>query len=275
MRVDDLARQHLEAALQRRDGAVCGDVLDREDIIGGDDDGLLVGLEVVVTQGRDARLRAGRERLVAVRVLLRVVLHGERRTPIAVALTQHGVHGGALDAVVAGADVLLIERLRVVRVVRDVEALRLQLRDGGLQLRDRGRDVRELDDVRLGQRGETSELGERVADLLLGGQLLRERREDAGRERDVAGLDIHPRCPRHCLDDRQERGRCQSRRLIGVGIEDGRVGHRRCFRFGSSFQTIAPRKYLDIEILRHMKSTLMVTFERAGCRVCALAWPYG
>ena len=51
----------------------------------------------------------------------------------------------------------------------------------------------QLDDVRLGQRRESAELGECVADLLLGRQLLREGREHAARERDVAGLDIHPR----------------------------------------------------------------------------------
>jgi hypothetical protein len=53
-----------------------------------------------------------RERLVAVRVLLGVVLDRERRAAVAVALAQHRVHRGALDAVVAGADVLLLDRGR-------------------------------------------------------------------------------------------------------------------------------------------------------------------
>jgi hypothetical protein len=42
-----------------------------------------------MTHRRDARLRAGRERLVAVRVLLGVVLHRERRAAVAVTLAQH------------------------------------------------------------------------------------------------------------------------------------------------------------------------------------------
>ena len=242
--VDDLAGQHLEAGLERRDGAVGGDVLDREDVVAGDDDGLLVGLEVVVAEGRDPRLRSLGERLVAVRVLARVVLHRKRRAPVAVALAQHGVDRGALDAVVAGADVLLLERLRVVGVVRDVEAVRLQLGDGGLQLRDRRRDVRELDDVRLGQRREPAELGERIAHLLLGRQLLRECREHSPRERDVSRLDIHPCLAGDGLHDRQERRGRQCRSLVGVGVDDGRVGHRVRLRSGR-FSSLSQRQSIS------------------------------
>ena len=113
----------------------------------------------------------------------------------------------------------------VVRIVRDVVALRLQLGDRGLQLGDRCRDVRQLDDVRLGQRRQSAELGERVAHLLLGRQVLRERREDAAGERDVTCLDVHPRLAGDGLHDRQERCGREGRSLVGVGVDDGGVGH--------------------------------------------------
>jgi hypothetical protein len=110
-------------------------------------------------------------------------------------------------------------------IVGDVVALRLQFRDRGLQLRDGCRDVRQLDDVRLGQGGESAELGERVADLLLGRKTLREGGEDAAGERDVAGVDLDSGLPGERLHDRQERRRRQRRRLVGVGVDDGGLGH--------------------------------------------------
>ena len=248
-RVDDLARQHLEAVLQHRDGAVGGGMADREHVVVGGDPALLVALEVVVAHRGDARLRARRERLVAVRVLLRVVLHGERRAAVAVALAQHGVDRGALDAVVARADVLLLDGRRVVGVVGDVVALRLELGDRGLQLRDGCRDVRQLDDVRLGERREPAELGERVADLLLGGEALRERGEDAAGERDVAGVDLDPRLPGEGLHDREEGGGGQGRCFVGVGVDDGglrHVGSSSIERRGIAFHPTAQRESISM-----------------------------
>ncbi|MDQ1112894.1 hypothetical protein QE418_002342 [Microbacterium testaceum] len=250
--IHDLALEDLQALFERLRGAVGRHVLDREHVVVGEDDRLLVRAEVVVTEGRDAGLRALGERLVAVRVLLRVVLHRERRATVAVALAQHGVHGGSLDAVVAGAHVLVFDARRLVRVVRDVVALRLELGDGRLQLRDGCRDVGQLDDVRLRQRRETAQLGQRVADLLLGGEALREGREDAAGERDVAGLDVDTRLLRDGLHDGQERRGGKCRRLVGVRVDDGGIGHVRSLRRGgqgcvSAYRTWA--KSLDIEIV--------------------------
>ena len=92
-------------------------------------------------------------------MLAGVVLHRLRRAAVGVALAQHRVDRAALDLVVAGADVLLLVGLRVVRVVRQVEAQLLQLGDRSLQLRDGGADVGQLDDVGLGRLGEVTELG--------------------------------------------------------------------------------------------------------------------
>ena len=108
-----------------------------------------------------------------------VVLHRGGGAAVGVALTQDRVHGAALDLVVAHADVALLVGLRVVRVVGQGEALGLQLGDGGFELGHRRRDVRQLDDVGLGGRRELTELGQRVADALVLGQVLGEEREDA------------------------------------------------------------------------------------------------
>jgi len=108
-----------------------------------------------------------------------VVLHRGGRPPVGVALAQHGIDGTALDLVVANADVALLLAAGVVRVVGQGKALGLQLGDGGFELGHRRRDVRQFDDVGLGGRRELTELGQRVADALVLGQVLGEEREDA------------------------------------------------------------------------------------------------
>ena len=62
------------AVLEHGDGAVGGDVLDAQGVVGVDDDRLLVGAEVVLAHGRDVGLRVGGPGAHAVRVRLGVVL---------------------------------------------------------------------------------------------------------------------------------------------------------------------------------------------------------
>ena len=171
--------------------AVGGDELDAQGAVGLDDDRALVGAEVVGGHVGDVGLRVRAPRTHRVRVLAGVLLDRVRRPAVGVALAQHRVDGRALDPVVAGADVALLVGGRIVRVVRDVVALRLQLGDRRLQLGDRRRDVRQLDDVRLGPLGQLAELGEGVADALVVAQALGEQGQDAPGEGDVARLDGH------------------------------------------------------------------------------------
>ena len=124
-----------------------------------------------------------------VRVVAGVLLDRRGRAAVGVALAQHRVDGAALDLVVAGAGVLLLVGLRVVRVVREVVALLLELGDDRLELGDRRGDVRQLDDVGLGLLGQLAELGQRVVDPLLLGQPVGELGDDPAGQRDVAGLD--------------------------------------------------------------------------------------
>ena len=111
--------------------------------------GLLVVPEVVGRHVRDVGLRVRGPRPHRVRVRARVVLHRERRPAVGVALAQHRVDRRALDGVVRRADRPLLVGRRRLGVVGQVVALLLQLLDRRLELRDRGADVGQLDDVGL------------------------------------------------------------------------------------------------------------------------------
>ena len=109
------------------------------------------------------------------------------------------------------------------RVLRNRVAVGAQFRDGFLQLRHRGRDVRELDDVRLRLERERAEFREVVGDALLRLQEFREDGEDARGDGDVARPDVDARVFGEGLHDRQERVGGEGGRLVGLGVNDGRV----------------------------------------------------
>ncbi len=225
-RVHDLTGEDRYGLAQHGGGAVGGDVLDAQGAGFGDDGGLLGGAEVVLAHGGDVRLRLGGPGAHAVRVRLGVVLDRGGGAAVGVALAQDRVDGAALDLVVAGADVALLVGLRVVRVVREGVALALELGDRGLELRDRGRDVRKLDDVGFRGLRQLAELGEGVGDPLALLEVLREDGDDPTGQGDVTGLDIHTGRRRVCLDHRQEGIRREGRGLVSVRVDDGRVSHR-------------------------------------------------
>ncbi len=218
--VDDLAREHRHRLLEHGDAAVVGDVLDTQGVVGGHHHRLLVGEEVVVPHRGHVGLTVARPGTHRVRVGPGVVLDRRRGAAVGVALAQHRVDRGAHDLVVAGADVALLVGGGVVGVVGQVIALLPELGDGGLELRDRGGDVGQLDDVGLGPRGQLTELGQRVADLLLRGQPVGEPGKDPAGERDVAGHDVDAGLGGVRPHDRQEGVRREEGRLIGVGVDD-------------------------------------------------------
>ena len=220
--VHHLAGEHGHRLLEHG-GLPVADQLDGEGVVRGHHHGLLVGAEVVVTQGGHVGLGVLGPRAHGVRVLLGVLLDGLGRPAVRVALAQHRVHGGALDSVVARADVLGLVRGGVLRVVRQVVAVRLQLLDGGLELRDGGGDVGKLHNVGFRGLRELTELREGVRDALLVREPVRELREDAGGQGDVPGLDLHPGGGRERLDHGLERVRGQHGRFVGLGVDD--LGH--------------------------------------------------
>ena len=218
--VDHFTCEHRERVLQDGDSAVVGNVLNRDRVVGLDDDGLLVRAEVVGAHRRDVRARVAAPLPHRVRVRAGVVLDRGWCPSIGVALAQHRVDRAALDLVVARADVLLLVGRRVLRVVGEGVALRLELGDRGLELRDRGADVRQLDDVGLGRLRQCAQLGQGVAGLLLGRQVVTEQRDDAAGQGDVAGLDVDAGGRRVRLDDRKEGVGGQERCFVGVRVDD-------------------------------------------------------
>lgn len=222
-RIDDLAGEHGQGLLEDDLVAGVGDEHDAQGVIGAHDDGLLVRAEVIGIHRRDVRLRLRRPCAHRMRVLLRVVLNGLGGAAVGVALAQDRVDGRSLDLVVAGLDVLVLVRLRLLRVVGEVEALGLQFGDRGLELRDGGGDVGELDDVGLGGLGELPEFGQCVGDLLVGRETIGELCEHTGCQGDVPGLDIDARRGGEGFDDRLERVGRQQGRFIGACVDD--FGH--------------------------------------------------
>ncbi|MNX89059.1 hypothetical protein D3C86_1210580 [compost metagenome] len=154
------------------------------------------------------------------RVLAGVVLDRQGGAAVGVAFAQDRVHGAALDLVVAGLDVALGVVGRGVRVVRQLVALFLQFLDGGLQLRHRGADVGQLDDVGVRLHGQGAELSQRVGQLLAVFEVVGEQGDDAACQRNVAGLDRDACGFGECLDDGQQRTGCKRRSFVGEGIDN-------------------------------------------------------
>ena len=105
-------------------------------------------------------------------IILRVFLDRLGGTPIGVAFAEDRINRAALDLVITRLDFLFLVVLGLIRIVGELVSLALQLRDGRLQLRDRCADIRQFDDVRFRCGRQIAELGERIADLLIGGEIL-------------------------------------------------------------------------------------------------------
>ena len=154
-----------------------------------------------------------------------VLLHRTRRTAIGITFTQNRIDGAAEALGISIADLAFGVGTRVLREVGDVVALGLEFFDGGHELRHRRADVGQLDDVGVRVLGQCAQFGQIVGHALLVGQVFRELRQHTCRNRDVAGFDVDPSCAGEGADDRQERVRRQHRRLVGQGVNDGRLLH--------------------------------------------------
>ena len=184
---------------------------------------LLAVVEVAVLHGRHVGARRLGELAHAVRVLARVLLDGVRGAAVRVAFAQNRVDCAAQNLAVALLERLLLVGLRMRRIVRERIALFLKLLDGGGELRYRGADVRQLDDVGLGHLGQLAELGEVVRHALLFGQLVGELGQDARRHGNVGAFDVDPRRLGEGPNDRQKGVSRKQRRLVGQRVDDGRL----------------------------------------------------
>ncbi len=107
------------------------------------------------------------------RVLLGVLLHSLWRAAIGVAFAENRIDGAAFDFVVASFNRFFFRSGWFVRVVGDCEAVALEFGDGCFELRNRGTDVRQLDNVGFRTFGEFAEFGQRIADALVFFQVVR------------------------------------------------------------------------------------------------------
>ena len=154
------------------------------------------------------------------RVLLRVALDGVWCTAVGVTFTQDRVHSGTHDLAVELADLAFFVSLWLVWEVRQVVALRLQLSNGCLQLRNGSRNVRKLHDVRIWALGHLAQLSQGIVDALVLWEHVRKRCDDAASQRNIAGFHRHVRLGGKSLNHRQERVRGEHRRFVGVCIDD-------------------------------------------------------
>ncbi|MCY1420912.1 hypothetical protein D9M71_365490 [compost metagenome] len=231
--IDDLTCQHGGFFLQDGGGAILSDQFDLDVVIGGDQGGLLAAVEVAVAHVGNVGLGVGSPGAHFVRVLAGVVLDRQRGAAVRVAFAQNRVYGAALDLVVTGLGVLVSVAGRGLWVVRQIEALRLQFLDGGLELRYRGADVRQLDDVGFWRNGQGAEFCEVVRYRFVSTQAFREAGENASCQRDVAGFygDVS-RC-REGFDDWQQRVGGEGRGFVSEGVDDLRTGWH--YRINSLF----------------------------------------
>ena len=116
---------------------------------------------------------------------------------------------------------------RLFRIIGNVVAVCLQFLDRSDQLRNRGADIGQLDDVGLWRLGQLAQVGKLITDALLFGQVLRETGENAACERDIAQLDVDAGGSGESLNDGQKRVRRQCRRFVGFGVDNGAHGHPR------------------------------------------------
>ena len=181
---------------------------------------LFVRAEIISTHRGHAGLAVADPFAHPVRIGLRERLDGSRRAAVRVAFAQHRVHSRSLDPVIARAGIFFGVRRRVFGVIGQRIALGLKLFDRGHKLRHRGRDVRQLDDIRLSRFDQLAQLGQRIGLALRIGQGFWKGGNNPTRQRDIARLDTQSCLGQEFLNDRQQRGRGQLRCFVDCGVDD-------------------------------------------------------
>ena len=224
--VDDFAGKERGLFLEDSGRAVRGDKLDFHGGRLGHGEGFLVRVEIIAAHRADAGLGIGGPGTHRVRVFAGVFLDRLGRAAVGITLAEDGIHGAALDLVVAGAGFLLGIGLRVGGEIGDVVALGLELGDGFLELGHGRADVRQFDDVRVRLGGERAEFRQGVGDFLIRSEILRKFGKNAAGQRDVPGFHRDAGWLGERLDDRQKGISRESRRFVGLGVNDGGdLGH--------------------------------------------------
>src|SRR3984885_15904810 len=159
------------------------------------------------------------------RIVAGVLLDGAGRAAVGISFAQYRIDDAAEHLGITRLDVLLGFGRGVVRIIRNVVAVALQFLERGLELRDRGRDVRQLYDVGFWPRRELAEFGEFVVDPLRSAELLGEIGEDATGQRDVLQLYGYTCRAHKGFDDRQQGIGRKRRGFIDLCPHDFNIWH--------------------------------------------------
>jgi len=218
--VEQFAREHLGRFFQHLVAAILSYQLDTHAARLSDFHRLFAAVKVAGAHVRDMRLRISGPSAHLVRILAGVVLDRQRRAAVGIAFAQHRIHGRTLDLVVTGLDGLLVVIGRGIRVIRQLIALGLQFLDRGFELRDRGADIGQLDDVGFRGLGQFAQFGQMIANALGFVQVFRKARNDAASQGNVSGFNGNARRLCERLHDGEQRCSCQRRRFVGLGVDD-------------------------------------------------------
>ena len=183
-------------------------------------DALLGSKEVAMAHAGHSGLAVALPCAHAMRVLLGIRLHGLGRTTVAVAFTQHRVHGGALHLVIALLDVQFLRCRRLSGVMGKFKPQGLKLRNGRLQLWNGGADVRKLHNIRFRRLGQCTKLSKRIVLGLFWGQKVCKCRQNAAAQRNVARLHSDIGLAGKRLNDRKKAVCRQGRSLVGKGVQN-------------------------------------------------------
>mmetsp|Transcript_95790 Transcript_95790/g.266099 ORF Transcript_95790/g.266099 Transcript_95790/m.266099 type:complete len:296 (+) Transcript_95790:2206-3093(+) len=222
-RIDNLSAQQGRLRLQHR-SAIRVQQLDAHTADLVHRSRLLTPEEIAVNHVGHVALGVWTPRPQPVRMLLGVGLHWLGHAPVRVALSEHGVHGAPQHLGIARLDVVLLVGLWFRRVVWHSIALRLQLLDGGRQLRHGRGNVGELDDVGRRSLGQAAQ-GLQVVLYPLGRcEAVREEGLDARRQGDVLLRNLDAAHPAECPQHWQQGVSGEHGGLVRVGVHDLYVG---------------------------------------------------
>ena len=110
---------------------------------------------------------------------------------VRIAFSQNRVNGAAKYFGVAGLDFFFLFVFRFNRIVWNLEALILEFFDRGSQLRNRGRNIRKLDNIGFGPVGQFTEKSQIVAVALFFRQIFRKAGKNAACKRNVAQFEFN------------------------------------------------------------------------------------
>ena len=188
--VDDLAFEQRELRLENQGLAALGEQFHLDITCLVQRQRLFAVIEVTVRHVGNVSAGGHAPFAHRMRVLAGVALDGQRCTAVGVAFAQHRIDRTAQTLRVARLDCLLFVRLRVFRKIRNIEAALLQFLDRCRQLRQGSADVRQLDNIGIGQQGQASKFAEGIRHFLLVSQHIREFSKNTGRNRDIGLLDL-------------------------------------------------------------------------------------